>query len=112
MDHKKKKYLLIALIYVAFISLGLPDGLLGVAWPEMRDSFSLPLDALGIILIGSTTGYLLSSFFNGFFMRKIGVAVLLALSCLATGFNAVAACQLWSWSYNRTNNYVFGYQIF
>jgi fucose permease len=84
MDHKKKKYLLIALIYVAFISLGLPDGLLGVAWPEMRDSFSLPLDALGIILIGSTTGYLLSSFFNGFFMRKIGVAVLLALSCLAT----------------------------
>ncbi|PUU94742.1 MFS transporter [Halanaerobium sp.] len=84
MDQKKKKYLLIALIYVAFISLGLPDGLLGVAWPEMRDSFSLPLDALGIILIGSTTGYLLSSFFNGFFMRKIGVAVLLALSCLAT----------------------------
>lgn len=84
MNQKKKKYLLIALIYVAFISLGLPDGLLGVAWPEMRNSFSLPLDALGIILIGSTTGYLLSSFFNGFFMRKIGVAVLLALSCLAT----------------------------
>jgi fucose permease len=84
MNQKKKKYLLIVLIYVAFISLGLPDGLLGVAWPEMRNSFSLPLDALGIILIGSTTGYLLSSFFNGFFMRKMGVAVLLALSCLAT----------------------------
>ncbi|TDP91301.1 fucose permease [Halanaerobium saccharolyticum] len=84
MDQKHKKYLLIALIYIAFISLGLPDGLLGVAWPEMRESFSLPLDALGIILIGSTTGYLLSSFFNGFFMRKIGVAVLLSLSCLAT----------------------------
>lgn len=84
MNKNKRKYLLIALIYVAFISLGLPDGLLGVAWPEMRLSFSLPLDALGIILIGSTTGYLLSSFFNGFFIRKIGVAVLLALSCLAT----------------------------
>jgi len=85
MNKQKKKYLLIALIYIAFISLGLPDGLLGVAWPEMRSSFSLPLDALGIILIGSTTGYLLSSFFNGFFIKKIGVAVLLALSCLATG---------------------------
>ena len=85
MNKKNKKYLLIALIYIAFISLGLPDGLLGVAWPEMRKSFSLPLDALGIILIGSTTGYLLSSFFNGFFIKKIGVAVLLALSCLATG---------------------------
>lgn len=84
MNKKIKKYLLISLIYIAFISLGLPDGLLGVAWPEMRGSFSLPLDALGIILIGSTSGYLLSSFFNGFFIKKIGVAVLLALSCLAT----------------------------
>lgn len=85
MNKKKRKYLLIALIYIAFISLGLPDGLLGVAWPEMRSSFKLPLDALGIILIGSTTGYLISSFLNGFFMKKIGVAVLLSLSCLATG---------------------------
>ena len=85
MDKNKRKHLLIALIYIAFISLGLPDGLLGVAWPEMRSSFKLPLDALGIILIGSTTGYLFASFFNGFFIKKIGVAVLLALSCLATG---------------------------
>jgi fucose permease len=85
MNKKKKRYLLIFLIYIAFISLGLPDGLLGVAWPEMRNSFSLPLDALGIILIGSTSGYLLSSFFNGFFIKSIGVAVLLSLSCLATG---------------------------
>jgi len=85
MNKGNKKYLLIILIYIAFISLGLPDGLLGVAWPEMRSSFKLPLDALGIILIGSTTGYLISSFLNGFFMKKVGVAVLLSLSCLATG---------------------------
>lgn len=85
MTKKKNRFFLIALIYIAFISLGLPDGLLGVAWPEMRSSFSLPLDALGVILVGSTTGYLISSFLNGFFIKKIGVAVLLALSCLATG---------------------------
>jgi len=97
MDRGNKKYLLIALIYIAFISLGLPDGLLGVAWPEMRDSFSLPLDALGIILIGSTTGYLLSSFFNGFFMRKIGVAVLLALSCLATALALIGYTLVLVW---------------
>jgi fucose permease len=85
MNKKKKRTLLIFLIYIAFISLGLPDGLLGVAWPEMRNSFSLPLDALGIILIGSTSGYLLSSFFNGFFIKTIGVAFLLSLSCFVTG---------------------------
>ena len=90
MNKKNKRYLLILLIYVAFISLGLPDGLLGVAWPEMRNSFSLPLDALGLILIGSTSGYLLSSFFNGYFIKKIGVAVLLSLSCLATGLALIA----------------------
>jgi len=96
MTKKNKRYLLITLIYIAFISLGLPDGLLGVAWPEMRTSFSLPLDALGIILIGSTTGYLISSFLNGFFMKKIGVAVLLAVSCLATG-SALIAYTLVPW---------------
>ena len=97
MDKDKRKYLLIALIYIAFISLGLPDGLLGVAWPEMRSSFKLPLDALGIILIGSTTGYLISSFLNGFFMKKIGVALLLALSCLATGLALIGytLAQVW-----------------
>lgn len=63
---------LVVLIFVAFISLGLPDGLLGVAWPEMRRSFGLPLDALGVLLIASTTGYLISSFFNGYFMAKLG----------------------------------------
>ena len=97
MGKVKRKYLLIALIYIAFISLGLPDGLLGVAWPEMRSSFKLPLDALGIILIGSTTGYLISSFLNGFFMKKIGVAVLLSLSCLATGLALIGytLAQFW-----------------
>ena len=97
MNKRNKRYLLIALIYIAFISLGLPDGLLGVAWPEMRSSFKLPLDALGIILIGSTTGYLISSFLNGFFMKKIGVAVLLSLSCLATGLALIGytLAQFW-----------------
>ena len=56
----------------------------GVAWPEMRRSFGLPLDALGVLLIASTTGYLISSFFNGYFMAKLGVGGLLAVSCALT----------------------------
>lgn len=75
---------LVILIFVAFISLGLPDGLLGVAWPEMRRSFGLPLDALGVLLIASTIGYLISSFLNGYFMAKLGVGGLLAASCALT----------------------------
>jgi len=75
---------LILLSYIAFISLGLPDGLLGVAWPGIRRHFSLPLDALGILLIFSTSGYTLSSFFSGTLVKKLGIGGLLSVSCAAT----------------------------
>jgi fucose permease len=76
---------LILLAYIAFISLGLPDGLLGVAWPSIRAEFQRPLDSLGLLLLASTTGYLTSSFFSGRVMARLGVGGLLAASCFATG---------------------------
>ncbi|NMC55164.1 MAG: MFS transporter [Chloroflexi bacterium] len=81
----RSKLGLILLAYIAFISLGLPDGLLGVAWPSLRKDFSLPLDALGLMLIASMIGYLTSSFFSGKVMARLGVGRLLAVSCLLTG---------------------------
>ena len=76
---------LILLAFVAFISLGLPDGLLGVAWPSIRTTFRLPLDSLGLLFITGTTGYLTSSFFSGRLMARLGVGGLLAASCALTG---------------------------
>ncbi|AEJ18375.1 MFS transporter [Gracilinema caldarium] len=76
---------LVILCFIAFIALGMPDGLLGVAWPSIRGTFQLPLDALGILLISSVTGYLISSFSNGYLMSKLGVGKLLAGSTLLTG---------------------------
>jgi fucose permease len=76
--------LLLALAFVAFISLGLPDGLLGVAWPSMRRSFGLPLDALGALLLSTTAGYVASSFLSGAILRHMRWGALLALSCAAT----------------------------
>ena len=76
--------LLVMLAYVSFISLGLPDGLLGVAWPSMRGFFHLRLDALGTLLVMFTTGYLLSSCSSGRILARINVGSLLTLSCLAT----------------------------
>ena len=52
----------IAVSYLAFIVLGLYDGLLGVVWPSMRDSFGLPLDAVGILLVFGVMGFVLVSF--------------------------------------------------
>ena len=82
---RSRKMGLLLLAYIAFISLGLPDGLLGVAWPSIRANFGLPLDALGLLLIASTSGYLTSSFFSGVLMKKLGVGGLLAISCFFTG---------------------------
>ena len=76
--------LLVGLAYLSFVSLGLPDGLLGVAWPSIRTFFQLPLDALGALLVTFTIGYLVSSFGSGRILSHVSIGTLLALSCLAT----------------------------
>ena len=76
---------LIALIFIAFISLGMPDGLLGVAWPSIHTNFNIPLDSLGYWLFASTAGYMLASFFNGKVISRLGVGGTLAASCGLTG---------------------------
>lgn len=76
---------LVLLAYVAFIALGMPDGLLGVGWPSIRAGFSIPLDAIGMLLAASVAGYMTSSFFSGPLMRRMGVGRMLAASCATTG---------------------------
>jgi fucose permease len=76
---------LILLAFVAYVSLGLPDGLLGVAWPSMKRDFALPLDALGALLVSVTIGYLASSFFGGRLMAHMRLGALLAASTFAAG---------------------------
>ena len=76
---------LVILAYVAFIALGMPDGLLGVAWPSIRTSFSIPLDAIGMLLTAAMAGYMTSSFLSGPVVTRIGVGRVLAASCVMTG---------------------------
>jgi fucose permease len=76
---------LILLAYIAFISLGMPDGLLGVAWPSIRSSFSIPLDAIGMLLTAAMAGYMTSSFLSGPVVTRMGVGRVLAASCAMTG---------------------------
>ncbi len=71
-------YFLLALAFIGFISLGLPDAVIGVAWPSVRDTFDLPQGAVGVVLVTSGVGYLLSSFFAGRLMQAFGIGVVLA----------------------------------
>ena len=80
----RSKLGLIILAYVAFISLGMPDGLFGVAWPSIRENFDLRLDSIGAFLFAATTGYMTSSFFSGKIITRLGVGGTLAASCALT----------------------------
>ncbi|MEK6481380.1 MFS transporter [Catalinimonas sp. 4WD22] len=87
---QSRSFLLILVTYAAFVSLGLPDGLLGIAWPFMSERFTVPLDALGILLIGFVGGYLSTSTTGGKIMSIIPLGVLLSLSCFLTGLSLLA----------------------
>src|SRR4026209_279216 len=88
---------LIWLAYLGFVSLGLPDGLNGVAWPSIRAYFHLPLDALGPLLLMFTIGYLGSSFRSGRVLGRIRVGTLLGVSCLATSVSLLGYALVPAW---------------
>lgn len=76
--------LLIPLIYLAFISLGLPDSVLGVAWPSMRQSLGAPLEAAGLIALILTSCSALSSVASGFLNKRFGTGRIVLVSTLLT----------------------------
>ncbi|MGW2621501.1 MFS transporter [Micromonospora taraxaci] len=73
---------LLLLAYLGFVSLGLPDGLLGVGWPSIQGDFDVPTEAVGWVLTAGTVGYLTSSVLAGFTLARVGVGALLAGSTL------------------------------
>lgn len=77
--------LLVALAYVGFVSLGLPDAVIGVAWPSVRDAFTLPQAAVGLVFVASGLGYFVTSFFSGRLTHALGIGLLLAGSTALAG---------------------------
>jgi fucose permease len=88
---------LLVLAYVAFISIGLPDTVLGVAWPSVRAAFGVSQSALGAILAAWVTGYCLSGVLAGVAERKLGVGGLLTLSSvvIAVGLTGYSLAASW-----------------
>ena len=76
--------LLLALIYIAFISLGLPDSLLGSGWTAMRADLGVPVSYMGIVSMVISGGTIVSSLFSDSLTRKCGARVVTAVSVLLT----------------------------
>ena len=80
-------HLLLAIIYISFISLGLPDALLGAAWPKMHLDLNASVSYAGVIFIIISVGTVISSLLSDRMTRLLGTGKLTAIS---VGITAVA----------------------
>ena len=115
-------HLLLAVIYLSFISLGLPDSLLGSAWPSMYGELGVPISYSGIIFFIISVGTVVSSLQSDRLTRRLGTGRVTMLSVAATalalfGFSisrSFPALCLWAVPYGlgagsvdaALNNYV------
>lgn len=79
--------LLLAVIYLAFISLGLPDSVLGSAWPSMFVDFDVPISFAGIVSAIIAFGTIISSLASDRVTRKLGASKTTAISALVTALS-------------------------
>ncbi len=114
--------LLLIIIYLAFISLGLPDSLLGSGWPVMYGELGVPMSYAGIITMIISGGTIVSSLLSDKMTRRLGAGLVTAVSVLMTavalfGFsisNSFILLCLWAIPYGlgaggvdaALNNYV------
>ena len=114
--------ILLLIIYLSFISLGLPDGLLGAAWPSIYQEFSVPVSYAGIISMIIAFGTIISSLQSDRLTRTLGTGKVTAISVSMTaaalfGFSlsrSMAGLCLWAIPYGlgaggvdaALNNYV------
>lgn len=77
--------LLLLIIYLGFISLGLPDGTVGVAWPQIHDDLGLPIGLGGTIVLVATLLSAVSGFTSGRWVARFSTGPVVLLSCVLTG---------------------------
>lgn len=88
--------ILLAVIYMAFISLGLPDSLLGAAWPSMYTEFGVPLSYAGVVSMIIAFGTIVSSLQSDRMTRKLGTGMVTAISV------AMTAMALFGFSFSHS----------
>ena len=89
--------IVIVTAYLIFIVLGFPDGMLGIAWPSVMDTFRLQNAQMGTLLLTTTLGFLVTSFNVGRLISRFGITKLLIASNIlrAAGLLGIALAPEW-----------------
>ena len=88
--------LLLALIYISFISLGLPDSLLGSGWPVMHEAFGVPVSYMGIVTMVISGCTILSSLVSDKLTTKFSTRIVTVVSVfLKPGLTSIILVILW-----------------
>ena len=94
MPPPKSSIFLLALVYISFISLGLPDGVLGVAWPAMRAALNQPVEAAGLVTMVLTSCAALSGFASGPVLRRFSAGQVVTASGAMTALALLGVSQV------------------
>lgn len=76
--------IVLVIIYLSFISLGLPDSMLGSAWPVMHKGFQASIGTAGVITMVISIGTIISSYFSGWILKRFGTATVTVVSVFMT----------------------------
>jgi fucose permease len=99
---------LLFVAFYAFIVIGMPFGVLNIAWTYMQNSFDVPLDALGILLTTFTAGHLTSAFLSGRVIARTGIRHFLLGGSLLFGLGTLGYILAPSWLVLLAVAVVFG----
>lgn len=101
MDTRRRSLLLLIVIYLGFISLGLPDGALGVAWPEIYPELRLPIGLAGVIVTLGTILTSVAAFNSGTIIGRWGTGPVVLMSGVltASGMLLISRAQGAWWLY-------------
>lgn len=97
--------LLLVLIYIAFISLGLPDAILGSAWPVLHLELGVSVSWAGVLTMVVTGGTIISSFFSAKVITRFGTGKVTAVSV------AMTAAGLWGYCLSGSFFWLFLFAV-
>jgi fucose permease len=104
----RREITVIIICYLVFVVLGMPDGLFSVALPEIRREFGLGVDAVGILFVATTAGFLVSSFLVGRLLKRYDMATYLVAAGILRSVSLLGYVLLPAWWSVVLNVLVFG----